>query len=268
MTTIALRSTARTAVRREEQYSLAKILSIWAVVSLPMPILAFVVAPALYSSVDLLPGIVYWNLMILGMMWQFVVSLFIVYRELGTLRWSAIRERTWLTTPRDPQTGKSQAGAFLVARAGIFVCRLRHFWYGQLSGVGDGMALSCTYAVAKPQPGRTEYPRTDRSMVAGSSGNRELSLQLFFGEEFLFRGVLLPKMQGAFGKWDWVANAVLFGAYHLHKPLGIPSIILSSLAYTWTSRRFRSNWFAVVLHGFEGVFVLIPVLAVVTGAAF
>lgn len=90
----------------------------------------------------------------------------------------------------------------------------------------------------------------------------------FLGEEFLFRGVLLPKMQGAFGKWDWVANAILFGFYHLHKPLGIPTIILSSLAYIWASRRFRSNWFAVILHGFEGLFVLILVLAVVTGAAF
>ena len=29
------------------------------------------------------------------------------------------------------------------------------------------------------------------------------------GEEFLFRGVLLPKMNGVFGKWDWVVNGVL-----------------------------------------------------------
>ena len=95
-----------------------------------------------------------------------------------------------------------------------------------------------------------------------------IALNYFLGEEFLFRGVLLPKMQGAFGKWDWVANAILFGAYHLHKPLSIPTTMLSSLAYTWPSRRFRCNWFAIILHGFEGVFVIIPVLAVVTGAAF
>jgi len=36
-------------------------------------------------------------------------------------------------------------------------------------------------------------------------------LNYFLGEESLFRGVLLPKMQGVFGKCDWVANAVLFG---------------------------------------------------------
>jgi membrane protease YdiL (CAAX protease family) len=29
------------------------------------------------------------------------------------------------------------------------------------------------------------------------------------GEELLFRG-LLPRIQGAFGLWDWVANGLLF----------------------------------------------------------
>ena len=38
------------------------------------------------------------------------------------------------------------------------------------------------------------------------------------GEEFLFRGVLLPRMEGVFGRWSWVANGVLFGFYHVHLP--------------------------------------------------
>ena len=87
----------------------------------------------------------------------------------------------------------------------------------------------------------------------------------FLGEEFLFRGVLLPKMQGVFGKYDWVANAVLFGLYHLHKPWMIPSVIVGSLAITWPARRFRSNWMAIVVHGVEGLFLLVMVLAVILG---
>ena len=86
-------------------------------------------------------------------------------------------------------------------------------------------------------------------------------------EELLFRGVLLPKMQGAFGKWDWVANAVLFGLYHLHKAWMIPSIIVSSLALTWPSRRFRSNWFAVIVHGIEGLPILVLVPLILSGLA-
>ena len=87
----------------------------------------------------------------------------------------------------------------------------------------------------------------------------------FLGEEFLFRGILLPKMQGVFGKYDWVANAVLFGLYHLHKPWMIPSVIVGSLAITWPARRFRSNWMAIVVHGVEGLFLLVMVLAVILG---
>ena len=38
------------------------------------------------------------------------------------------------------------------------------------------------------------------------------------GEEFLFRGVLLPKMEGVSGRWSWVANGVLHGLWHVHQP--------------------------------------------------
>src|SRR5512141_2595132 len=85
------------------QYTLSQILGIWALVALPMALLVWVVAPAVIPYVPLHPGITYWLLIIVGMVWQFVVLLAIMYRELGTLRWSAIRQRTWLQTPRDPK---------------------------------------------------------------------------------------------------------------------------------------------------------------------
>ena len=264
MTTIAL----PIAARREEQYSLAKILGIWAVVSLPMPILAFVVAPALYARVDLLPGIVYWILMIVGMVWQFVVSLIIVYRELGTLRWSAIRKRTWLTMPRDPQTGKARPVLFWWLVPAFLFTGFVILGLGSYLESATGWLFPSLMQLPSLSLEQLNTPELIGAWWLVPLAIVSLLFNYFLGEEFLFRGVLLPKMQGAFGKWDWVVNALLFGTYHLHKPFAIPTTILSSLAYSWTSRRFRSNWFAIVLHGFEGLFVLIPVLAVVTGAAF
>jgi hypothetical protein len=87
----------------------------------------------------------------------------------------------------------------------------------------------------------------------------------FLAEEFLWHGVLLPKMRGVFGKYDWVANAVLFGFYHVMKPWNLPSVIVSNLAYSWPARRFRSNWMAVIVHGAEALPVLVGVLAVILG---
>jgi hypothetical protein len=34
-------------------------------------------------------------------------------------------------------------------------------------------------------------------------------------------------MAGVFGRWDWVANSVLFGLYHVHKIWAWPSMITS-----------------------------------------
>jgi membrane protease YdiL (CAAX protease family) len=90
----------------------------------------------------------------------------------------------------------------------------------------------------------------------------------FLGEELLFRGILLPKMRGAFGKWDWFANSVLFALYHLHRPTQALGFIAGGCALTLPARYFRSIWFSIILHGFEGVFVLVGVFAVVSGLAF
>src|SRR5512143_2723596 len=94
----------RAQAARTGQYSLWQILGIWALVALPMALLAWVVTPAIIPYIPLHPSITYWLLMIAGMGWQFIVALVIIYRELGTLRWSAIRQRTCLQTPRDPKT--------------------------------------------------------------------------------------------------------------------------------------------------------------------
>ncbi|RPI83484.1 MAG: CPBP family intramembrane metalloprotease [Chloroflexi bacterium] len=63
----------------------------------------------------------------------------------------------------------------------------------------------------------------------------------------------------------WMANAVLFGFYHLHLAWNIPSIIVSNLAYSWPARRFRSNWMAIIVHGVELLPTLVIVLAVILG---
>lgn len=85
------------------------------------------------------------------------------------------------------------------------------------------------------------------------------------GEEVLFRGILLPKMRGVFGRWDWVANSVLFALYHPHRPALALGFIIGGLAWTLPVKKFRSMWFSVILHGFEGIFVIIGVFFVVSG---
>jgi membrane protease YdiL (CAAX protease family) len=252
---------------RHDQYALWQILGIWALVALPMALLVWAVAPAIIPHVPLHPGITYWLLVIGGMAWQFVVSLAIMYRELGTLHWSAIRERTWLQTPRDPKTDQPNARLFWWLLPALFFSGL----------VGFGLAGYLDAPMAWLFPALQPAPFMDQSQLATPEFRGQwwlLGIALtsgafnyFLGEEFLFRGILLPGMQRAFGRYDWAANAILFGLYHLHKPWMIPSIIVGSLAITWPARRFRSNWMAIVVHGIEGLFMLVGVLAVILGLA-
>ena len=95
-----------------------------------------------------------------------------------------------------------------------------------------------------------------------------VSALLNTGEEFLFRGVLLPKMDRVFGRWSWVANGVLFGFYHLHQPWGIlAGAIGGALFFALPAHRFRSTWMAVIVHSGQSVFFTFLILGLVLGLA-
>jgi hypothetical protein len=257
----------RTQAEQSEQYTLWQILGIWALVALPMALLTWVVAPAIIPYSPLHPGITYWLLIIAGMVWQFVVSLVIIYRELGTLRWSAIRQRCWLRTPRDPTTYKPSPKLYLWVLPSLF--------FNALVGLVLIGYLDAPMAWLFPALKAPAY--TDMSGLAGPAFKGQwwllgivllsIVFNYFLGEEFLWHGVLLPKMRGVFGKYDWVANAVLFGFYHLHKPWELVSTIMTNLGYAWPARRFRSNWMAIIVHGVEAILTLVTVLAVILGLA-
>jgi membrane protease YdiL (CAAX protease family) len=85
------------------------------------------------------------------------------------------------------------------------------------------------------------------------------------GEELLFRGLLLPRMRGAFGRGDWVANGVLFAAYHLHMPWVIPTALVDTFALAYPSRRYRSAWIGIAVHSAQSVVVIALALSLVLG---
>ena len=260
-----LGTTNRAQASQVAQYSLWQILGIWALVALPMALLAWVIAPAIIPYSPLHPGITYWLLMIAGMGWQFVVALVILYRELGTLRWSAIRQRTWLQTPRDPKTDQPNPRLFWWLLPALFFSALVAFVLGQYLDAPIAWLFPALQPAQFMQMSQLVSPQFQGQWWILLIALDGFLFNYFLGEEFLFRGILLPKVQGLFGKYDWVANSVLFGLYHLHKPWSILSNIVIDLGSTWPSRRFRSNWMAVIVHGSEGIIVLAIVLGVILG---
>jgi membrane protease YdiL (CAAX protease family) len=70
-----------------------------------------------------------------------------------------------------------------------------------------------------------------------------------WGEELVWRGVLLPRMESALGARAWLANALLWAAFHTGFGIGnilvvSPTLVLVPLL----AQRRRSTWVAVALH--------------------
>src|SRR5215208_997975 len=105
-------ATASAASEMGEQYSLGRILGIWALAAAPMGILSWIVFPLLapdFESDPLEFGVIRIVLLALGLVWLFVLSMIIVRREEGDLRWATVKRRLRLNTPRDPATGQPRA---------------------------------------------------------------------------------------------------------------------------------------------------------------
>ena len=258
-----------TSTQSNDQYSLAKILGLWFIAALPMAILAYVITPVVAVQFNLEPGLARWFMIIIGLFWLFILSMIVQYRELGTLRWPVIRKRMWYQTPTDPKTGEPNMKLLWWAVPAVLLNALVALTFI------DPMLDKFFFSV---------FPFLEPLSVAGRADLASpefvgqwwllgvvlvsMLLNYFIGEEWFFRGTLLPKMQGVFGGWAGIANVVLFATWHWHQPWDWIAIMLSFVFAGWASNRFKCNWIFFIAHGADGVFMFLLVLAVITGLAF
>ena len=264
------------AVRTKDQYSLAKILGIWATAALPMAILSWVVFPLMapdFESDPLGSSVTRVVLLTLGLIWLFVLSMIIVRQEEGDLRWATVKRRLRLNTPQDPKTGEQRRRLWLWVIPAIIGIALID---AVLGSTIDNLWVSIFPFLAEPQGNNFAAIFESQEILEQLVGAWWfLALFVVFalfntilGEEFLFRGVLLPKMEGVFGRWSWVANGVLFGFFHLHQPWGILTAIVGGiLFFALPAWRFRSTWMSIIIHSAQSVFFAFLILGVVLGLA-
>ena len=241
------------------QYSLGKIAAVWAAAALPMGFLAWVLSPWLADRMDGPNQLMKALLLCLtgGLVWQFVLVVGLVAREQRSLRWSRVRQALWLDAPRSPRTGRRGGRAWLIVVPLILATAAEGMI--PVLGIPEGHDLA--------------------SFLGSNAGQEFLSgawgwfaviavLAVFntvLGEELLFRGLLLPRMNGAFGERDWVANGVLFAAYHLHMPWAMPATLLDTFILSYSSKRYRSALVGIAVHSGQSILLLGLTLALVLG---
>ncbi len=239
------------------QYSHARILATWAAAALPMAALAWVLAPWLagvFEGPGAWPKAIVLSLTV-GLVWQFVLVLLLVRREQGSLRWSVLKNALWLRAPENPRTGRRGGRLWLLLIPLVLLVAAKE----QLPKL--------------PSP----FDRDQGSFLQSVAGHEFFSgnwpwfavivtMMIFntvLGEELLFRGLLLPRMRGAFGRWDWLANGLLFGIYHLHVPWTIPQNLLDTFILSYPTRRYRSALIGIAVHSVQTVVFTALLLALV-----
>jgi membrane protease YdiL (CAAX protease family) len=232
------------------QYRGRAIFAIWAAAALPMAALAWLVTPVLadrFGGDGIVPmaKAIYVSLTV-GLVWQFVLVAVLVRREQGTLRWSTVREALWLRSPRSPRSGRIGGRVWLIL-------------------------IPLIPAIGAPENrdfATLVESDAGKAFLSGAWGWYALLLVNFLfntvlGEELLFRGFLLPRMNGAFGRGDWVANGLLFTAYHLHVPWAMPGTLLDTFFLAYPTKRYRSAWIGIAVHSAQSVVLAILILTLV-----
>jgi membrane protease YdiL (CAAX protease family) len=242
------------------QYSLVQILAVWAAAALPMAVLAWLVAPSLADRLSGAGNVPMAKALLVcltvGLAWQFVLVAVLVWHEQRTLRWSRIRDALWLRSPRSPQSGRVGGRLWLILIP-LFV----------LFAIGSMLPA---FGVPEDRDfGSFLDSDAGQNFLSGAWGWFALIvlwliLNTVVGEELLFRGLLLPRMNAVFGRGDWVANGALFAAYHLHMPWAMPAtLVIDSFALAYPSKRYQSAWLGIVVHSAQSVFFIVLLLTFV-----
>ena len=193
--------------------------------------------------------------MTIGLVWQFVLAIGLVGYEQRSLRWSRIREALWLRSPRSPKTGRVGGKTWLIVIPLIIA-------FGLIQEVGLPAPVDRDFG---------EFLQSDagKTFFDGAWGLFGLFMVMsifntVLGEELLFRGVLLPRMHGAFGDNDWMVNGVLFAVYHLHVPWVMTNAHpRRARAYAYFTKKYRSAWIGIIVHSAQTVVIGLLVLSVV-----
>jgi len=263
----------RLAVTQEKnQYSFWQILTIWLAGSALMWIMGWVIYPALSRNVSVVEaGLLRMKLLTVGLIWQFILSMIILYLEEGNLRLGTIRRRFWLHNPISPKSGQPDNRLWWLLIPLLLLVILLEFAAAPFL---NGLWTRLLPFLAEPPgySGAALFAPEVRTRWIGAWELLALQVVLsifntFLGEEFLFRGLLLPKMNGLFGKGDWIVNGILFGLYHLHQPWGLPGNILSGWLLAYPAKRYRSNWFPILIHSSQSIFFIVMILGLVLGLA-
>lgn len=173
-------------------------MGIWLASGAPLWIFAWLVHPALSQGLHAIDkGLLWMKLMLIGLVWQFVFSMLILYREEGNIRMSTISRRFWLNNPIFLRTGQKDNRLWwlLISLILLVVALelglapfLNEIWTKLFPFLAEPQSRSLDVLFVPELRTRWigAWDFFALFVIASVFNN-------FLSEEFLFRGVLLPR---------------------------------------------------------------------------
>ena len=253
---------------KQDQYTLWQILGIWALASIPGGLLFWLGLPILNRITEISIAYLALIVTVIPYFWHFILAYLILKKEGCEMHWNTLKDRLWLRTTTDPGTGRPNNALWLWLIPVIAV-------YALTSASPTFLSINDWWARILPimepaQYGMDALFENPDSLIGNWGFVLVFLLVSIFtmSEEVMFRGILLPKMNGAFGRADWIANGILFALYHLEQPWNWPGKILyTTLTLALPARLFRSTWFSMIVHFSQAFYFLFLILGLVLGLA-
>ena len=233
------------------QYRLPAILFMFAWPAVWFSFLIYVVGRQFIPQGRVTPTWVLLAVTVLGTGAELIAGLVLLRREGHSLTIGALRERIrW----RWPAGWKSWMIAIAVLVLGMVVSMMMGGANRSLAAVPGFLPPEWWPAVSNPTIRVTGAADAFPDIIL--EGNFLFVLLYFviglifniLGEELYYRGFLMPKMRGVFGRWDWVANGILFTLKHIYQRWMFPGILVGGLGFAFAFGPLGSLPLAMVFH--------------------
>lgn len=105
--------------------------------------------------------------------------------------------------------------------------------------------------------------------VSGNWGLVVFTLVLLFfnivGEEFWWRGLILPRQELTHGKNTWLIHGTLWAFFHVFKYWSVIGLLPVCLILSYVAQRRQNTWPGIITHSIINGLSLIPIIGVVLG---
>ena len=216
--------------------------------------LIHVVAPFIWTPKpgEIIPTWLFLSVAILGNGAELVVALVLLRREGYPLTLRGLRERARLRFPKGWKKWLLAIGVIVLA-----------FMLSMFTGPINKTLASIPGFIPPESTIPVMNPNAEVTSVEGAfpdvtfAGNWIFFIIWFIvyglvfniiGEELYYRSFLLPKMRGVFGRFDWVANGVLFTLKHIYQRWIYFGILPGALAMAFLAGPIGSVYLSMIAH--------------------